>query len=331
MKNTRLLSKALAAVNSIPGRHRFLTVLAVGAITVGSAAEAFAGTGVSPAQSKVKPASQPTPTATPDRRMASQQAIQSTGLHLPAPGALHYTTDIGTCKRAGGNDGTCGALLNNAVAFYFNWSCAGNCVISGFKLKDANQTAVDPRGVVRLGGTDPLADAIDTAAGTLFIERPPQGGWGGRCYVVTGYRLPARKLVSDGSGGLHPEGPAIGSFEESPPSPKVCMASLTREVELPALKKRSYTRTYSLTAKTAPATTDDPPRETSWIYIGKTTFGQQGFSVANQFHRAAASFDGSSLGDVTVYRGRFAYDATKDCRPRFYSPAPSGWETAAWT
>src|SRR5664279_2378444 len=55
---------------------------------------------------------------------------------LPAPGALHYTTDVGACKRAGGNDGTCGALLNqNAVAFTFNWSCTGSCVIAGFKLK----------------------------------------------------------------------------------------------------------------------------------------------------------------------------------------------------
>ncbi len=262
--------------------------------------------------------------------MVQPAALQTAG--LPAPGALHYTTDVGACKRAGGNDGTCGALLyQNAVVFYFTWSCAGNCVIAGFKLKDASRPApVGRNEVMRSIGTDPMADAIDTTTGRLFVERPPQGGWANRCYDVTAYRLPVAKLVPDGNGGLKPSGPATGAYEESPASPKVCVGALTREASLPALQTRNYGRMYWFNVNTPKTISDDPPRDAPWIQVGKQNMSQDGFSVVNKFYRAAASFDLSPLGDVTVYGGRFAYDTSAACRPRIYAPAPANWTSSPW-
>lgn len=83
MGNARLLSKAQAAVNSLAFRRRTLFALAAGALTVCSAAGAFAGTGVSPAQPKVNPVSQPTPTATPSN-WETAVWTKAAGAPLPA-------------------------------------------------------------------------------------------------------------------------------------------------------------------------------------------------------------------------------------------------------
>ncbi|MGA7991337.1 MAG: hypothetical protein WCC53_07905 [Thermoanaerobaculia bacterium] len=314
-------------------RHllKFQATFAARLLVAAGAASAFSAASAQ-TQAKAPAIHVATPTPAPASRAMVQPAVQAPTVGLPAPGALHYTTDIGACKRAGGNDGTCGALLNqNAVAFYFNWNCSPNCAITGFKLKDANRPApAGPGGVARILGTDPTADAIDTSKTMLFIERPPQGGWANRCYVVTAYRVPVPKLVPDGQGGFKPSGPATGSFEESPASPKACVGALTREVSVAAFKARSFARSYFFTEYTPHQTKDDPPSEDSSIRVGKTAMGQSGFSVLNKFFRAGASFDAAPLGDVTVYGGRFAYDTAKDCRPRFYAPAPSNWESSAW-
>jgi hypothetical protein len=297
---------------------------------IGCAALAFPAA-AAPTQAKAPAVVLPTPTPAPNARALAQPAAQLPSAGLPAPGALHYTTDVGACKRAGGNDGTCGALLNqNAVAFTFNWSCGGsNCVIAGFKLKDASRAPSGPTTVMRVG-TDPMSDALDTTTGTLFIERPPQGGWANRCYVVTAYRLPVARLVPDGNGGMKPSGPATGAYEESPASAKVCVSALTREVSLPALKVRNFGRIYFFNKNTPKTTSDDPPQDASYAEVGKMNMSQDGFSVVNKFYRAGASFDLSPLGDVTVYGGRFAYDANKDCRPRLYAPAPANWESSSF-
>jgi hypothetical protein len=308
---------------------RLQAVLAAGLLVAGGAAWAFSA-GASPTQAKAPAVQASTPTPVPSSRGMLAQPAQLPMVGLPAPGALHYTTDIGACKRAGGNDGTCGALLNqNAVAFFFTWSCGPNCVITGFKLKDASRAPSGPTTVMRVI-TDPMSDALDTATGTLFIERPPQGGWASRCYVVTAYRAPVAKLVPDGSGGLKPSGPATGSYQESPPSAKACVASLTKEVSLPAAKIRNFGRIYFLNQNTPKTTGDDPPQNSSYASVGKMNMSQQGFSVVNKFYRAGASFDLSPLGDVTVYGGRFAYDASQDCRPRLYAPAPANWESSSF-
>ncbi len=310
---------------------KFEAAFTIGILIAGCAALAVSAT-AAPTQMKAPAVSAATPTRPPGSRALVQPLGQLPVSGLPSPGALHYTTDMGECKRAGGNDGTCGALLNqNSVAFYFTWNCSGpNCVIAGFKLKDASKAApTGPTNVMHVM-TDPMSDAIDVGTSPLFIERPPQGGWANRCYVVTAYRQAIAKLVPDGQGGLKPSGTSTGSYDESPASLKVCVGPLTREVVLPATKARSYGRSYFFTKNTPHQTKDDPASEGPWIRVGKRPMGQSGFSVLNKFYRAAASFDSSPLGDVTVYGGRFAYDASKDCRARFYSPAPSNWEASAW-
>jgi len=315
--------------------HRFppRIRLAVAALAAGASTLALSAADA-PTQARA-PAVQlpaPAPTPAPGARPAVSSAVLLPTTGLPAPGALHYTTDVGECKRAGGDDGSCGALLSqNAVVFYFSWSCAGpDCTIAGFKLKDANRPT--PMRVATLNGLGGgTSDAIDTSAKPLFIERPPQGGWASRCYVVTAYRTPVAKLVPDGSGGFKPGGGTTGSYEESPPSAKACPAPLTRTVALPAARMRNFTRTYDFVLpQNRKQVMDDTPSEWGGINIGKLNLSQPGYSIVSQFHRSAISFDAAPLGDVTIHGGRFAYDTSKDCRPRLFSPAPAGWESTSW-
>jgi hypothetical protein len=274
---------------------------------------------------------QPTPGA-PRPGVPQPAVIAASPAGLPAPHPLHYTTDVGECKRAGGDDGTCGALVTqNAVAFYFTWNCAGpDCAIAGFKLKDANRPP--PMRVAtlnRLGGG--TSDAIDTSAKPLFIERPPSGGWTGRCYEVTAFRTPVAKLVPDGSGGMKPAGGTTGAYEESPPGAKACVEAVTRSVALPAARMLNFTRTYDyVLPQGKKQAMDDTPTAWGGVNIGKLNLSQPGYSIVSQFNRAGISFDAAPLGDVTVHGGRFAYDTSKDCRPRLFSPAPAGWESASW-
>ena len=309
---------------------RFRTTIAALAAAGGSALASSAA--AAPTQPKPPSVQLPTPAPTP--APGSQPAVHSAVLlptaGLPAPGALHYTTDIRECKRVGGDDGACGALVTqNAVAFYFSWSCTGpNCTIAGFKLEDANRTASTATARVFAGSP---SNAIDTSTRTLFIERPPQGGWASRCYVVTAYRAPVAKLVPDGSGGFKPSGETTGSYEESPPSAKACPVQLTRTVALPAARMRNFTRMYDFVLpQNRKQVMDSPPSEWGGLNIGKSNYSQPGYSIVSQFHRSAISFDAAPLGDVTVHGGRFAYDTSKDCRPRLFSPAPPGWESTSW-
>jgi hypothetical protein len=252
---------------------------------------------------------------------------------LPAPDALHYSSSAAVCKAKGASDIDCSSIENNgALVFYTTWNCSGLCTIDGFKLKYA-AAKFNPSMVRQLAGG---SDALDVSNGrALFVEKPPAGGWKGKCYVVTAFHNPTRRLISDGSGGMRPDpsATASGAYAESPPSPQVCITATTRSVALPIASQRSYERTYSiLYSNNVQKITDGPNLTSGPLSLGWQFLAQSQFSQTNIFHRAAVEFDRSSLGDETVFGGSFAYDVTSgkpDCA-RLSSPAPAGWGSAVW-
>src|ERR1700693_5340507 len=55
---------------------------------------------------------------------------------IPAPGTLHYTTNVSTCAGHGGTTSACQALAKQGtVAVYGSWDCTGCSPISGYRLK----------------------------------------------------------------------------------------------------------------------------------------------------------------------------------------------------
>jgi hypothetical protein len=248
---------------------------------------------------------------------------------LTAPSALHYTTSVETCKANGGSDSSCGALaMQGAVAFYASWHCAG-CTATGFKLRIA-AAKFDPRYAVRLAA--PGADAVDVSTQPVFVEAPPTGGWKGQCYVVVAFHNPTRAF---GSGGMGPVGQATGAYEESPPSSQACVIATTRSVLLPSSAERGYQRTYTIVYSTGiPKITDFTPNTTSGPFLVGWQFlalGSQ--SRENTYFRAAVEFDRSSLGDATIFGGTLTQNVEEGdtACTHLSSPAPAGWESAAWT
>jgi hypothetical protein len=229
---------------------------------------------------------------------------------IPAPGALHYTTNVETCKANSGGNSFCERLAtHNAVAFYASWQCNG-CSAKGYKLKTP---APDSR-------------VVDDSTKLYFIEMPPAGGWTGQCFAAVAYRelLPAAPV----SGGRTSAQPA-STYEESVPSAQACVTATRAVINVPASAERGYSRTYSvLYSNNVPQTQDgynhtSDPMETGYRFIVADSFSQ-----TNTFYRSAYSFKRTVLGDDTVFGGAFVFDG--DGCSDLYSPAPSGWENAVW-
>jgi hypothetical protein len=242
----------------------------------------------------VAPTPRPTPRPTPKPM-------------LPAPTALHYTTNPDSCVHGGEGPTSCSWLTHGkAVAFYWSWECSGkNCAIGGYHLRLP--------GAGHAGSAD--GKIVNSSTGRLVLVDQPGGGWHGRCYVVSAYPLSPR------------------STAESKPSRQICIHDTSKTVTIKPYKDRGYSRQYwVLYSDNNPQVKTSPARGGSDLIVGGI-FDNTNQSQVNTFQRAAYAFDLSSIGGNSLFGGSFAYDPgpgapTKTCAE--LHRAPNGWASANW-
>lgn len=230
---------------------------------------------------------------------------------FPAPNALHYTTNVETCKANGGTEAYCASLATHgAVAFYASWQCGG-CTAKGFKLKSPGSAA-----------------AFEDSNRLLFVKMPPAGGWTGQCYVVVAYHDALPSTPANGAIRASAQPPAT-TYEESLPSAQACVTATTTNITITVSAEREYSRTYSILYSNNQQQIQDGYNHTSDpMETGDRFIVQDSFSQTNTFYRSAYSFNRAPLGDATVFGGSFAFDG-QACSD-LYSPAPNGWASATW-